>query len=269
MYRYNGGVAEPDVEICPDCGGSGWKVEKRGEREIATRCQCRVRDDPAAPLRRAHIPERYMHCTVESFELWDPKAPYLRQARDFTREFVDLYPRVERGLLYMGKPGTGKTHLAVAALRELVVAKGVQGLYVNFLELVQRLQMSFDGQGVRAEDLLAPVVNADVLVLDELGGGKTTQWVRDLVYYIVNTRYMSDRILLCTTNFKDAPASQAAATSQEASSGRYRYNEYAAETLADRIGTPVRSRLFEMCDEVWMDGRDYRSAHAVRQGRRK
>ena len=132
------------------CRGTGFAIETRDGLEVAVRCSCRRGRSPESLVAAARIPSRYAHCTIEGFEVWgnDHGSRNLQaQARRRTREFVDCYPGVERGLLFMGSVGTGKTHLAVAALKELVATKGVHGLYVNAVQLVQELQMSFDGGG--------------------------------------------------------------------------------------------------------------------------
>lgn len=267
MSRYNTPVADQPGAQCAECGGSGWRIEKRDGYEFASRCSCVGRRDPDRALRAAGIPERYMHCTVDSFELWDPGNPSLGRAKKLTREFIDEFPARERGLLFYGSSGTGKTHLAVAALRELILEKGVRGHYVNLLELVQRLMMTFDAGGAARQEILDPVVEADVLVLDELGAGKVTPWVLDLLYFLVNSRYMNRRMTLCTTNYKDGPGGESDLT-VEPGTNQYRAATMARETLADRIGVPLRSRLYEMCEEVWLQGRDFRHARVVRQGRR-
>lgn len=213
------------------------------------RCSCTERDGVERRLTACRIPPRYSSCTLDNFELWDPSNPSLGQARRKVREFVDAYPAVRRGLLFMGQTGVGKTHLAVAALKELVVAKGVRGLFVNFLELVQELQLSFDGSGRNREEILRPVSGAEVLVLDELGTGKLTPWVSELMYLVVNTRYMEKRITLVTTNYSDFP------------------KRPGEESLADRITAPVRSRLYEMCERIDMRAADdYRRRLAERRG---
>jgi DNA replication protein DnaC len=188
------------------------------------------------------------------------------RARRRTTEFIDTYPGVDRGLLYMGNVGTGKTHLAVAALKELVETKGAGGLYVNFLELVQQLQMSLDGGGVSREDILGPVTRVDVLVLDELGGGRLTEWVRDLLYYVINSRYMTKKVTIFTTNYLDSPqpVRNDSTTGRGADSHRPSAHlgsgiERWQETLADRISERLRSRLFEMCEVVELRGEDYRA----------
>jgi len=235
--------------LCPHCGGTGWRIERRGDWEVAVRCQCTEQGGVERRLAACRIPPRYSGCTLENFELWDPSNPSLGQARRKTREFVDAYPAVSRGLLFMGQTGVGKTHLATAALKELVVAKGVRGLFVNFLELVQELQLSFDGSGRSREEIIRPVIETEVLVLDELGSGKLTPWVSDLMYSVVNARYMEKRITLVTTNFSDFP------------------KRAGEESLTDRVTAPVRSRLFEMCERIDMRAADdYRRRLAERRG---
>jgi DNA replication protein DnaC len=249
---------------CPICGGTGYVIERREGFEVAVRCTCRRDGRPEALLAAARIPPRYQHCTVEGFEVWssDVGSRNLQsQAKRRTREFVDCYPRLEKGLLFMGSVGTGKTHLAVAALKELIATKGAQGLYVNFLELVQQLQMSFDGGGSSREEILGPVTDADVLVLDELGAGRLTEWTRDLLYYVINSRYMATQVTIFTTNYLDSPQPP-----RGEASGAYRPPTHDAasqdrwqETLADRISERLRSRLFEMCDVIELRGEDYRA----------
>ena len=263
------------VPACPNCGGTGFTIERRDGVEVAVRCACRSNRRADALLVAARIPPRYQHCTVEAFEIWNPDDPTLRQAKTRTREFIDCYPKVEKGLLYMGNIGTGKTHLAVAALKEMIATKGAAGLYANFLELVQQLQMAFDGGGASREDILAPVTEADVLVLDELGAGRLTEWVRDLRYYVINSRYMANRVTIFTTNSLDSPQPPRGAARGGDAAGGYRgaSGEAAAgdrwqETLADRISERLRSRLHEMCDVVKLYGEDFRARPNQRLGRR-
>jgi len=192
-------------------------------------------------------------------------------ARRVTREFVDSYPAVDKGLLFVGSVGTGKTHLAVAALKELVETKGVRGVYFNALDLVQQLQMSFDGGGASREEILGPVTGAELLVLDEIGAGRLTDWVRDLLYYVINSRYMARRITIFTANYLDAAAAPTEREGGERppsldamiASGQIKAATH-EESLADRISVRLRSRLFEMCDLVELRGPDFRARHAPR-----
>jgi DNA replication protein DnaC len=254
VQDYNPHVASERLESCGFCRGTGWVIEARQGREVAVRCRCRVERQASVLLAASLIPPRYAACALDNFELWDLDNPTLSEALRKTRTFVTSYPDVRRGLLFMGPVGIGKTHLAVAALREIVVRHGMRGLYVNFLELVQALQMSFDGGTRSREEIMSPVMEADLVVLDELGAGKLTPWVMDLLYLVVNNRYMQLRLTLFTTNYSDHP------------------KRAGEECLADRVSSVVRSRLFEMCDVIDMrqnlalpeDQRDFRRLQKTR-----
>jgi len=88
--------------------------------------------------------------------------------------------------------------------------------------------------------VLTPVIEAEVLALDELGATKPTDWVRDTMMQIINARYNDRRLTIFTTNYRDE---------------RVRPSE---ETLEERISTHLRSRLYEMCRTIIIDGEDYR-----------
>ena len=190
----------------------------------------------------AGIPRRYSHCTLEQFK---DKATVLKNARVRVQEFVDLWPSTDegRGLLLMGTCGVGKTHLAVAALVEIISAnKPGRLLFSNFQDLIQEIQASFDSDEVPSKSqLLRPLLEADLLVLDELGSQKPTTFVQDILYYVINSRYNTERTTIFTTNYFDY------GTDAE------------KDTLESRIGKRLRSRLAEMTRRIEITGvPDYR-----------
>ena len=241
------------AEICSKCDGMGMVVLRRPDgRFAAEHCDCRHEARVSALLERARIPRRYRHCLFESFDTGSRFDPSLVAAQLIARRFVDNYATETdgHGLLLTGSIGVGKTHLAVGILHSLVVEKGVHGLFCDYRELLKEIQHSYNPQVLTTElEILRPVFEAEVLVLDELGASKPTEWVWDTVAHILNTRYNDRRTTIITTNYADAPPGGAASGPQRAMRD---------ETLGDRIGERMRSRLAGMCVTVQMNGADFR-----------
>ncbi len=219
---------------CTRCNGSGW-VPLAGDSLRVEPCTCQGDLRRRTRISAANIPRRYYHCRIGTF--YDRSHAALMSARRKVQEFVDLWPvqRDGRGLLLMGGCGSGKTHLAVAALLEIIQA-GKPGhlLFSNFQDLIQDIHASFgDDQVPTKSELMRPLVEADLLVLDELGSQKPSMFVHDILYYLINSRYNEERVTIFTTNYID--------------------------DLGERIGDRLRSRLYEMTEEVRLAGiPDYR-----------
>jgi DNA replication protein DnaC len=167
---------------------------------------------------------------------------------------------VERaGLLLIGTIGVGKTHLAVGILRELMMSKGVPCLFYDYRELLKEIQNSYNNSVPITElDVLRPVFDAEVLVLDELGAVKPTEWVWDTVSHVLNTRYNDKRTTIITTNYRDLPPGGGSSGDEPPRRNYAAERAAREETLGDRIGERMRSRLHEMCRIVTVQGEDFR-----------
>lgn len=247
--------ASAGEDICPLCFGTGTRIEPTKGAII---CDCRRTNRSTRSLDAARIPPRFRDC---SFHNYFPKNDSQYFAHSFASSLVDDYPAVDTGLLFMGPVGVGKTHLAIAVLRELIEKKGAACLFYESGSLLKAIQDSYNPVSQTSEmRVLAPVYQAEVLVLDELGATVPTNWVRDTLYQIINTRYNHKKLTIFTTNYFD----EARAANSEQESGEAKRRSFASSrvqeltTLEERIGTPLRSRLYEMCKKVMIEGEDYR-----------
>lgn len=237
-------------QVCTLCNGTGWRPAVGGPDRRVVRCDCHLRARAESLLGVARIPKRYEHCELAEFDTrFEGAHPSLQRALLEARNFVAGYPVEKSGLLLIGPIGVGKTHLAVGIMKELILEKGIAALFCDYRELLKSIQNSYN-TSVQATELevLRPVFDAEVLVLDELGAVKPTEWVWDTVSLILNTRYNDNRTTIITTNFDDKPAAAVAGPR-----GAVR-----DETLGDRIGERMRSRLHEMCRITKIDGSDFR-----------
>ena len=241
------------AEVCPICGGSGWKIIESAKEKRAVRCTCASHSRSERLLAQAHIPPRYSECDLANYSAENSQRG-VASAKIAAAKFIEQYPVDKTGLLLIGPSGVGKTHLSVAILRQLIVSKGIPCLFCDYRELLKQIQNSYNPSVQVTElELLQPVFSTEVLVLDDLGAVKPTEWVWDTVSVILNTRYNENRTTIITSNFQDGPA--AGFTGPRGAARE--------ETLGDRIGERMRSRLCEMCRVINLNAPDYRQKFRV------
>src|SRR5262249_37843584 len=159
---------------------------------------------------------------------------------NYAHGLVQDYSLVHRGLLFMGPVGVGKTHLAVSILRGLI-EKGIAGRFYEYRSLLKDIQNSYNPNTQTTEmSILAPLFESEVIVLDELGAAKPSEWVQDTIGLIINGRKKEKKLTTLQTNYLDEGQSQR------------------DEPLGARLGVRLRSRLYQMCRTVVIEGEDYR-----------
>ena len=240
---------DDDVKVCPKCLGTGVVVEDENGVSHARVCDCQRHKATKRRLEAVGIPARYRECDLDNFDVV-PGFTHesIVRAKRLAESFVDNYPAVDAGLLLMGPVGVGKTHLAAGIIKKLSCEKDAPCRWCDFSDLLTEVKKRYAGSAFDEYALLDPLVAAEVLIIDDLGSMKIRDWTLDLLSYVINQRYVNRRLLIATTNYLDEPP-------KEEALGEFARRD---ETLAERIGDRLRSRLLEMCKTVHITGGDFR-----------
>ncbi len=220
-------------DICPECKGYGFIITEEGE---AVPCGCRSGVLASERLSQTNIPPKFSQKTLANFTASThdkQRKELLEKAAEFVENFQSRQNQ-HQGILMIGKTGSGKTHLSVAILREIIV-RGFTGLYFNVPEFLHSLRSSYQADTELLEsDIIERTTRVDLLVLDDLGAERTSGWVRDRLYLIINRRYEQIKPIIVTTNL-------------------------GFQALRDQVGERIVSRLYEMCpQQISFPEQDYR-----------
>jgi DNA replication protein DnaC len=243
---------------CAACHGAGrlYLKDDRGY-EVLRGCACGADPRRLSLLSGLRLPLKFLDRTLALYRAYSPaQQRALLRARRFVDEFVPGASG-QRALLFCGPPGTGKTHLLTGMLRELAAKKSVRGRYEEFFLLLSDIRDGFS-RGLSSREWLEPLREVHVLAIDEIGkGGKNRDFEQGILDEIISVRYNAGRPTLFATNYPRPGATWKFAADGEP-----------GETLEQRVGPRIFSRLHEMCDLIEVTGPDQREVqHDARHAR--
>lgn len=175
------------------------------------------------------LPPRYRRCRFEEFEAVRGTEAALRASQEYAERFDD---DTERGLYLVGGVGSGKTHLAVATVQR-VIDRGFKGRFLLVPDWLREIKRSFGGTSDEERSITGAFEFDGLLVVDDIGAERATDWVEEQLYLGVNYRYTHLLPTIFTSN--EGPGQ-----------------------LEQRLGKRTVSRIIEMCDAVPVNAPDYR-----------
>jgi DNA replication protein DnaC len=227
-------MSRPPGDTCPfgACDGSGFVVDET--TNSARDCRCRAQKVGRARARSLSgiIPRKYRGVSFDRPPVTEIAAPVTAAVRRYVGH-IDDNLAAGRGLWFFGSVGTGKTTLAMLVSRHALDAGHSVAIY-SLPRLLAEIRTTFDDErGTSYVDLLDRLTSVDLLHIDDVGAEKTSPWVLEQLYAIVNARYEDERSIIITTNLE-------------------------RDELAEQINERTVSRLEEMCEVLPLWGADAR-----------
>lgn len=220
-------LPDEDPNRCPLCDGYGHIIDENGARA----CTCVKREVILSEFNDALIPERFKNETLDTY---NPYKGSLRALLKGIKEYVKNYsPSNPEGLYISGGTGSGKSHLATGILKALI-EKGYSGVFYNVVDLLDVIRDTFDPNNpANPKSRLVHQLQRQIVVLDDFGVQKTSSWVADRLYALINRRYQDRKTLIVTS---EIPMPQ----------------------LMLRVDRTLASRIIDMCKEIVITADDYR-----------
>ena len=183
--------------------------------------------------------KRALKCSFDSYQPTFQNAEALRICNEYIKDFDLILISERNGLFICGECGVGKSHLAFATANSLI-EKGNSVIAMTMIDLLLKIKSSFNAYNdkMTEEQILKIYTDCALLVIDDLGKEKPTEWALQMIYSVIDRRYNALKPIIVTTNFT-------------ASELVKRFGD-------SSIGHAIVDRLFEICEYVSIEGESFR-----------
>lgn len=264
------------------CDGVGYRLDASGAQTRAVLCSClancpacfgrarRLEKGFSVPchepnparivnlLNGAGLPSRYAGARLETFSNFTGNGREMVAA--LGQWLASFDPDSSRGLVIGGSVGVGKTYI-LAALCKNLAAKGYTVRFVDFFQLLNDLKDAYSSNKAD-ESLLRPLIDGDVLMIDELGKGRNNDWEQSVLDQLVTRRYNQRKLIIATTNFSLQSEERVHWGQKNLDEGSSSFRDFQFDSLESRVGQRIYSRLVEESDFIELTGHDFRQRQA-------
>ena len=199
----------PDSDVCPICHGDEWVLKIIDGREVAVPCKCREKAVMRRRIHFAELPDAFKGMTLKTFNLGaygtQEGRATAQMACGIIKEYLKSFSEAKEagvGLyLFSDTKGSGKTRMAASIANELMYKHDTAVKFSTSTRILNEIRRTYDRETAMTESrLLDALSTVDVLIIDDFGTEKVTDWVRDKFYEIINSRYVGKKVTIFTSN---------------------------------------------------------------------
>ena len=235
------------------------------QRDVALVCpDCEQVKQRTELYNKARIPRRYWNSQLKKEDQDDENEIVF----DLLLSILRLLPqrlsnqnilRTEdedlKGMVIMGPPGTGKTHLMTGFAYQCTISQGISCIFQSFAELLSELRQGYS-EGKSDIEIIEPHLQTDILIIDDLGKGRNSDWELGILDMLISERYNRNQMIMVTTNFTESE--EDTLKEQVRSREKSETEHFITDTIRKRVGERIHSRLKEMCYFENLIGKDRR-----------
>ena len=251
---------------CKTCKGTGYIMEQDSfQRDVALVCpDCEQVKHRVDLYNNTRIPRRYWNSQLSNEDQDDENEIVF----DLLLSILRLLPqrlsnqnvlRNEdedlKGMVIMGPPGTGKTHLMTGFAYQCTINQGISCIFQSFAELLSELRKGYS-DGKSDIEIIEPHLQTDILIIDDLGKGRNSDWELGILDMLISERYNRNQMIMVTTNFTESE--EDTLKEQVRNREKAETEHFITDTIRKRVGERIHSRLKEMCYFENLMGKDRR-----------